>query len=282
MAPKLFAFVLMPFDARFDDVYRLGIKAAAEELGIVATRVDEQIFHNEAILDRIYNQIDAADIIIADMTGKNPNVFYEVGYAHAKNKTCILLTAEASDIPFDLKHKRHIIYGSSVSNLKSKLTIDLISVKDEIAARENPVSVELADIDGDLIKTKYTADAKVTIKLDMHNRTASTSPDIDAIYFYGGPDWRYRQDGHECPEAKSDIPDYRSRYLVRPPLPRLTHGGWAQIKLVGEKNIATAYSGEKLKDEYELTGRALVRIVTKRGNFDYALNLTVKISEFPF
>lgn len=282
MEPELFAFVLMPFDANFDDVYRLGIKAAAEELGIMATRVDEQIFHNEGILERIYNQIDTADIIIADMTGKNPNVFYEVGYAHAKNKKCILLTAEATDIPFDLKHKRHIVYGSSISGLKSKLTIDLKSVKEELGARENPISASLASLDGDLIKTKYTATAKVTIKLDLHNKTDAVSPDIEAIYFYAGPGWAYTQDGHECPEAKSDLPDYRARYLVRPPLPRLARGGWAQAKLIGEKRLATAFSGEKLKDEYELAGRALVRIVTARAHYDYPLNLSIKVSEFPF
>ena|SRR5215472_7097908 len=64
--------------------------------------VDEQIFHGQGILERIYGQIEATDFIIADMSGQNPNVFYEVGYAHAQNKLCILLTRNASDIPFDL------------------------------------------------------------------------------------------------------------------------------------------------------------------------------------
>ncbi len=81
----------MPFDSEFDDRYRLGIKETAKNLGILAERVDEQIFR-ENIPERIYRQIDSADLIIADMTGKNPNVFYEVGYAHAKGKLTILLT----------------------------------------------------------------------------------------------------------------------------------------------------------------------------------------------
>lgn len=68
----------MPFDSRFDDLYRFGIKEPAEQLGIVAERVDEQIY-TESILERIYRQIDLADIIIADMSGQNSNVFYEVG-----------------------------------------------------------------------------------------------------------------------------------------------------------------------------------------------------------
>jgi nucleoside 2-deoxyribosyltransferase len=100
---RLFAFVLMPFDVAFDDVYRLGIKGVAEAHNIIAERVDEQIFHSEDILERIYNQIMAADLIIADMTGKNPNVFYEVGFAQARGKLCTLITSDSNDIPFDLK-----------------------------------------------------------------------------------------------------------------------------------------------------------------------------------
>jgi nucleoside 2-deoxyribosyltransferase len=130
----LFAFVLMPFDKALDHTYFCGIKSTVEKAGMRAERVDEQIFHREGILERIYNQIDAADLIIADMTGRNPNVFYEVGYAHAKHKLCILLTKDASDIPFDLKHQRHIVYAS-IQDLTSKLSNDLLVVKEEPQAR---------------------------------------------------------------------------------------------------------------------------------------------------
>jgi nucleoside 2-deoxyribosyltransferase len=64
--------------------------------------------HGEAlkrkVLERVYNQIAKADIIVAEMTGRNANVFYETGYAHALNKRVVLLTQNANDIPFDLKH----------------------------------------------------------------------------------------------------------------------------------------------------------------------------------
>jgi nucleoside 2-deoxyribosyltransferase len=119
--PKLFCFVLMPFDTAFDDVYKIGIKESCEIAGAYCERVDEQIF-NERILDRIYNQIAKADVVIADMTGRNPNVFYEVGYAHALGKTTILLTSKSDDIPFDLKHFSHIVYGNSLSDLRTLLT----------------------------------------------------------------------------------------------------------------------------------------------------------------
>ncbi|NCQ70153.1 MAG: hypothetical protein GPI99_13770 [Microcystis aeruginosa W13-15] len=108
-----FAFILMPFNSEFDDIYKIGIKETALKLNITAERVDEQLY-GEGIIQRIYKQIEIADIIIADMTGKNANVFYEVGYAHAKEKIVILLTQKSEDIPFDLKNRRHVVYGTSI------------------------------------------------------------------------------------------------------------------------------------------------------------------------
>ena len=118
--PKKFCFVLMPFDEEFGDVYELGIKQSCIDAGIYCERVDEQIFDG-SILERIYNQISKADIIIVDVTDRNPNVFYEVGYAHALGKITILLTKNAEDIPFDLKHYPHIIYNH-INKLKKELT----------------------------------------------------------------------------------------------------------------------------------------------------------------
>jgi nucleoside 2-deoxyribosyltransferase len=113
----------MPFDPKFSDIYQFGIKGAAEEVGAYAERVDEQIFQ-EGILDRIFNQISKADVIVADMTGKNSNVFYEVGYAHALGKIVLLLTQSAEDIPFDLKHHQHIVYGD-IQMLRNQLAKQL-------------------------------------------------------------------------------------------------------------------------------------------------------------
>jgi len=120
-APKPFVFVLMPFAPEFDDVYKPGIKPACQDAGAYAERVDEQ-FYEGGILQRIYNQISKADVIVAGMTGKNPNVFYETGYAHALGKPAILLTRNADDIPFDLKHHPHIVYKGRISDLKPELT----------------------------------------------------------------------------------------------------------------------------------------------------------------
>lgn len=120
-SPKPFCFVLMPFSKDFEDIYTYGIKGACEDAGVYCERVDEQIFTG-SMLDRIYNQISRADLIVADMSGRNSNVFYEVGYAHALGKRTILLTQDAGDIPFDLKHFPHIVYGARISELRPELS----------------------------------------------------------------------------------------------------------------------------------------------------------------
>lgn len=120
MKPKPFVLVLMPFSDDFDDVYRLGIKETCQDEGAHCERVDEQFFDG-SILQRIYSQIDKADLIVSDMTGRNPNVFYETGYAHALGKRVILLTHTVDDIPFDLQHYPHIVYDGRISFLRDEL-----------------------------------------------------------------------------------------------------------------------------------------------------------------
>lgn len=112
--------VLMPFARDFDDLYRNGIRAACEAAGARCRRLDEDIYQG-SILQRILSEITKADLIVAEMTGRNANVLYEVGYAHALGKRVVLLTARDEDIPFDLKHFLHIIHGGDIDRLRAEL-----------------------------------------------------------------------------------------------------------------------------------------------------------------
>jgi hypothetical protein len=105
------ALVIMPFDPTWSDRYELGIKAGSEAAGASCVRVDERIFL-ESITERIYTEIEAADLVIAELSERNPNVYYETGYAHGLEKPVILLTTGAEDIPFDLRSYPHVTYGS--------------------------------------------------------------------------------------------------------------------------------------------------------------------------
>ncbi|MEJ2251158.1 MAG: hypothetical protein P8Y70_18145 [Candidatus Lokiarchaeota archaeon] len=74
-------FMLMPFDNNLSEIYKESIKKPLEELGHRVSRADD-IFRSTPIMDDVINSIKRADIIIADLTGRNPNVFYELGRAH--------------------------------------------------------------------------------------------------------------------------------------------------------------------------------------------------------
>lgn len=149
--PKPFAFVLMPFSPDFEDIYKLGIRRACENAGAYAERVDEQIFEG-SIVQRIYNQIARADVIVADMTGRNPNVFYEVGYAHALGRPVILLAQSSEDIPFDLKHYTHIIYNRRIIELLPELERRVrvtLAAKAPVLERSARVFVQDVELQGE-------------------------------------------------------------------------------------------------------------------------------------
>jgi hypothetical protein len=106
-------FVVMPFAPEFDDVYHLGIRETISELGGSCERADE-IQYTGGILEKIYDSIRRADVIVAEVSHANPNVYYEVGYAHALSKPVILITRDIRSSPFDLRGYNHIVYASIV------------------------------------------------------------------------------------------------------------------------------------------------------------------------
>ena len=174
-SPKPFVFVLMPFDSAFHDTYTFGIRGAAEDAGAYAERVDEQIFQ-EGMMDRVYNEISKADVIVADMSGRNPNVFYEVGYAHALNKIVLLLTKDADDIPFDLKHRQHIVYGDSIETLRAQLAPRIRWAVEASKQREKPgdderfrLTINATDIPVDSLKADVP-----TIHIVVPSRSLAT------------------------------------------------------------------------------------------------------------
>lgn len=122
--PKPFVFVIMPFKDEFKKVYEEGIQPAAIAAGAHAERLDEQIY-TSSMYGRLVNQIAKADLIVADVSEENPNVFYEVGYAHALNKEVFLVTNGSGKFHFDVQDRRHIVYRDGLAYLKQELTRSL-------------------------------------------------------------------------------------------------------------------------------------------------------------
>jgi hypothetical protein len=107
---KDLCFVLMPFAANFDRLYREQIKVAAERAGFKCVRADD-LFSPSNIVEDIWTHICKSKAIVADVTGRNPNVFYEIGIAHTVGKPVIIITQTKDDIPFDIVHTRYFVYS---------------------------------------------------------------------------------------------------------------------------------------------------------------------------
>lgn len=121
-------FVVMPFSEEMLDVFILGIRWAAKELGVVAIRADD-LEHNGEIIDEVRTAIKAYDVIIGDTTGANANVCYEIGYAHALSKPTILICRKGSELPFDLQGTNHLFY-SNILGLRDPLREKLSAALD--------------------------------------------------------------------------------------------------------------------------------------------------------
>ena len=117
---KASCFIVMPFSQEWSaDVHRI-LARACEAAGVRPVRGDD-LFSPTDILEDIWQSINAADFVIADITGRNPNVLYELGIAHTLAKPVLILSKEAADIPIDLATRRVILYGQKADAWREDL-----------------------------------------------------------------------------------------------------------------------------------------------------------------
>lgn len=111
--PRLF--VIMPFKEPFDTVYREVIAPVAKDLKFDVVRIDE-VHGPGLILEDIQQEISRSHAVIAEVSSHNPNVFYELGFAHALGKPAVLLVRRQDEqlMPFDIRGYRAIFYDDSI------------------------------------------------------------------------------------------------------------------------------------------------------------------------
>ncbi len=100
----------MPFQEPFESYFKKIIKPAIEDNGLLSVRGDS-LFKSTHIMEDIWTSISESSLVIAELTGKNPNVYYELGLAHACRKPAILISSNIEDVPFDLRPLRVLIYN---------------------------------------------------------------------------------------------------------------------------------------------------------------------------
>jgi nucleoside 2-deoxyribosyltransferase len=265
---KIFAFVVMPFSDEYKNVYELAIKVACDESNVFCQRLDEQIF-SESMLNQIYTQIYKSDFIIADMSGKNPNVFYEVGYAHGQNKNVILITNDGNDIPFDFKHYQHIIYNkNNLTELKQKLIERIQFFNGNNSKNNNDFREYILSINGDILEenkcfeiTPNMDDEDTLIfNVDIHNPTNRKIIPSDASLNLIIPVSWVNLENNIYPMI-----DKNHIIMEFGQMPELAPLGYSSEQIYLEK------SKKNQNQYYDRPTEIILRIISEYGNFDNKL-----------
>jgi DNA-binding Lrp family transcriptional regulator len=131
-------FVLLPFKDDFFELFEDFIKPVVEEAGFKCI-TGANLFGSHSIMRDVWNYILHCKFVIADLTERNPNVFYEVGISHTIGRETILISQSIDDVPFDLQHLRTILYDFTprgCSKLRKELSKTIETITGNVSKSE--------------------------------------------------------------------------------------------------------------------------------------------------
>jgi nucleoside 2-deoxyribosyltransferase len=175
-------FVVQPFDGgAFDTRYVETFEPAIKKAGLEPYRVDNDLSVEVPIYE-IHKNIEDSAIVFVEITLDNPNVWYELGYAMAKNKQIVMVCSDrrSSKFPFDIQHRTVINYCTQTEGDFKKLGEDITKKLSAMMAKtksiENYTPTIVTD-DGDLSERE-----RVALALVMANQV--TDDDCFSVYQY--------------------------------------------------------------------------------------------------
>lgn len=124
---KPHVFVAMPFADEMDDVFHYGIQGAVNAAGFLCERADLSAFTGD-VMEWVRTRISSATLVIADLSDANPNVYLEVGYAWGCGRPTVLLVKDTSQLKFDVKGQRCLVY-KKIKDLETSLRSELDGLK---------------------------------------------------------------------------------------------------------------------------------------------------------
>jgi hypothetical protein len=125
-------FVIMQYTEPYESLYKEVIEPVCEEFHLHAIRADNMFSDKGIVLQDIIQGIIDSRIIVAEITPENANVYYELGYAHALQKSTILLAEKGYPLPFDIQGYRTIFYEDTIRG-KNEVEENLRRYLDAIA-----------------------------------------------------------------------------------------------------------------------------------------------------
>jgi hypothetical protein len=162
-------FIMMPFGEWFDYYYETIYFPAIEAADLIPKRADD-LYRPSAIVHDIWALTQQARVILADLSEKNPNVFYELGLAHAIAKPVILVTESIDDVPFDLRSLRVLAYNKNEPDwgerLKEKIEGSIREVLNSPLESVLPTFLKIKESSSTTTVTKAEKDL-IALRQDM-------------------------------------------------------------------------------------------------------------------
>lgn len=165
-------FVMMPFKEPFGAYYSSIVCPAVAKASFEPLRGDS-LFRPSPIMADIWKLIQDAKVLLADLTEKNANVFYELGLAHAVGKPVVLIAETMDDVPFDLQPLRIILYDKDHPSWGNKLKRDIVSSLKETTA--DP-AMAVPDMFRRIVPSKAPTESKTDARLASLERRMSMIP----------------------------------------------------------------------------------------------------------
>jgi hypothetical protein len=168
-------FVLMPFKEPFDTYFSVIYEPAVIAANLKARRGDS-LFRPSPIMADIWQMIQSAKVLVAELTGKNANVFYELGLAHALGKPVVLVSETIEDVPFDLQPLRVILYDKSDPAWGVKLKDELVEFLQETL---RDVTQSVPSMFRKVVKSQAPEDSDLSVRLsELERRMSSLAPGL--------------------------------------------------------------------------------------------------------
>ena len=134
---KAHVFVAMPFTEEMEDIYHYGIHSAVRAAGFICERADLSSFTGD-VVEWVRSRIKSASFVIADLTGANPNVYLEVGYAWGCDVPTLLIVKDTQHLKFDVQGQRCLPY-KKIKDLEDILTKELTGLINRLAPTRGKV-----------------------------------------------------------------------------------------------------------------------------------------------
>ena len=106
-------FTLMEFGNPYTEIYDTLIKPTVEEEGFRCVKSDD-IYRTRAVIEDIWENINKAALVIAEISSNNPNVMYELGICHTVGKNVMMITQDPNEVPFNFRHLRFYPYSNDI------------------------------------------------------------------------------------------------------------------------------------------------------------------------